>query len=76
MWSISAGGVAWDVGSWQILLQKSLALSVNGDSVALMRLAAEAGDDGAGSITMRDGCFIHFASLFERITTSARGFSP
>jgi hypothetical protein len=30
-----------------ILLQKSLAISVNGDSVALMRFAMEAIDDGA-----------------------------
>jgi len=34
-------------GCWQILLQKSLAISVNGDSVALMRFAMEAIDDGA-----------------------------
>src|SRR3984893_3708618 len=36
-----------NVRSWQILLQKSLPVSVRGDSVALMRFATEAGDDGA-----------------------------
>jgi hypothetical protein len=35
------------VGLWQISLQKSLMASANGDSVAVMRFAAEAGDDGA-----------------------------
>ena len=36
------------VGSWQILLQKSLMASANSDSVAVtMRFAVEAGDDGA-----------------------------
>jgi len=35
------------VGLWQILLQKSLMARANSDSVALMRFAAEAGDDGA-----------------------------
>jgi hypothetical protein len=33
--------------SWQILLQKSLATLLNNDSVALMRFAVEAIDDGA-----------------------------
>jgi hypothetical protein len=32
---------------WQILLQKSLMVLANSDYVALMRFAAEAGDDGA-----------------------------
>ena len=32
---------------WQILLQKSLAILLNNDSVALMRFAMEAVDDGA-----------------------------
>ena len=36
-----------DVRSWQILLQKSLATSVNGDSVSPTRFAMEAVDDGA-----------------------------
>ena len=36
-----------DVGSWQILLQKSLATLLNNDSVALMQFAVEAIDDGA-----------------------------
>src|ERR1700738_2207972 len=36
-----------NVRSWQILLQKSLPVSVRGDSVALMRFATEAGDYGA-----------------------------
>jgi hypothetical protein len=35
------------VGSWQILLRKSLAILVNDDSVALTRFAVEAIDDGA-----------------------------
>jgi hypothetical protein len=37
----------WHVRFVPILLQKSLMVSVNSDSVALMRFAAEAGDDGA-----------------------------
>src|SRR5215467_11318120 len=36
-----------DVAEVPILLQKSLMVSVNSDSVALVRFAAEAGDDGA-----------------------------
>ena len=32
---------------WQILLQKSLMVLANSDSVALIRFAAEPGDDGA-----------------------------
>jgi hypothetical protein len=32
---------------WQILLQKSLMASANDDSLALMRFAVEAEDDGA-----------------------------
>jgi hypothetical protein len=36
-----------DVALWQILLQKSLATLLNNDSVALMRFAVEAIDDGA-----------------------------
>jgi hypothetical protein len=35
------------VRCWQILLQKLLMARTNSDSVALMRFAAEAGDDGA-----------------------------
>jgi hypothetical protein len=35
------------VALWQILLQKSLATLLNDDSVALMRFAVEAIDDGA-----------------------------
>jgi hypothetical protein len=37
----------------QILLQKSLMISANSDSVALMRFAAEAGDDGAAQSRSR-----------------------
>ena len=36
-----------NVALWQILLQKSLATLLNDDSVALMRFAVEAIDDGA-----------------------------
>jgi hypothetical protein len=36
-----------DVRCWSILLQKSLATLLNNDSVALMRFAVEAIDDGA-----------------------------
>ena len=36
-----------NVGSWQILLKKSLMISGSSDSVAVMRFAVEAGDDGA-----------------------------
>ena len=32
---------------WQILLKKSLMISGSSDSVAVMRFAVEAGDDGA-----------------------------
>jgi hypothetical protein len=35
------------VASWQILLKKSLMISGSSDSVAVMRFAVEAGDDGA-----------------------------
>jgi hypothetical protein len=35
------------VGSWQILLQKSLMSSGRSDSVTVMRFAVEARDDGA-----------------------------
>src|SRR5947209_18181818 len=53
-----------------ILLQKSLMPSANSDSVALMRFAAEAGDDGGGSITTKGSCFIRFLlkRLFPTIT--------
>src|SRR5262245_19629840 len=40
-------GVRHDFGHGPILLQKSLMAFANGDSVALMRFAAEASDDGA-----------------------------
>ena len=36
-----------DVCRWQILLKKSLMISGSSDSVAVMRFAVEAGDDGA-----------------------------
>jgi hypothetical protein len=35
------------------MLQKSLMVSGNSDSVAVMRFAVEAGDDGAASITTK-----------------------
>ena len=40
---------AWasHVAFWQILLKKSLMISGSSDSVAVMRFAVEAGDDGA-----------------------------
>ncbi len=40
-----------DVRLWQILLQKSLAILLNSDSVALTRFAVEAIDDGAAQST-------------------------
>jgi hypothetical protein len=44
----------WLWGSFvQILLQKSLIVLANSDSVALMRFAAEAGDDGAAQSRSR-----------------------
>jgi hypothetical protein len=45
-----------------ILLQKSLPVSVRGDSVALMRFATEAGDDGATQSRSKDSFFIHSVS--------------
>jgi len=39
--------------TWQILLQKSLAFLLNSDSVALMRFAMEAIDDGAAQARPR-----------------------
>ena len=39
--------------SWQILLQKCFVFSVNSDSVALMRFAMEAVDDGAAESRSR-----------------------
>ena len=39
--------LAGEVSFWQILLKKSLMISGSSDSVAVMRFAVEAGDDGA-----------------------------
>jgi hypothetical protein len=44
---INAGKWIFVSASWQILLQKSLMVVANRDSVALIRFAAESGDDGA-----------------------------
>src|ERR1700730_442 len=45
-------------GGWRTrtLLQKSLPVSVRGDSVALMRFATEAGDDGATKSRSKTCC--------------------
>src|SRR6516165_3480671 len=42
-----------NVGSWQILLQKSLAISTNSDSLAPMRFVPEANNDGAAETRAR-----------------------
>jgi len=44
-----------------ILLQKSLMPSANSDSVALMRFAAEAGDDGAAQSRPRAAVLFVFS---------------
>src|SRR5437762_2429769 len=54
-----------DCRVWQILLQKSLMPSANSDSVALMRFAAEAGDDGAAQ--SRPRAAVLFVSLEEAV---------
>jgi hypothetical protein len=52
-WHTNASAVSCSIGGIghrhppHLLLQKSLPVSVGGDSVALMRFATEAGDDGA-----------------------------
>jgi hypothetical protein len=46
------------VGFWQILLQKSLMVLANSDSVALIRFAAESGDDGAAQSRPRSAVLL------------------
>src|SRR3984893_5357682 len=60
------------VRSWQILLQKSLPVSVRGDSIALMRFATEAGDDGATQSRSKTA----FLFIPSRGCGSRRSFGP
>src|ERR1700736_760818 len=60
------------VRSWQILLQKSLPVSVRGDSIALMRFATEAGDDGATQSRSKTA----FLFIPARGCGSRRSFGP
>jgi Transposase domain (DUF772) len=60
------------VRSWQILLQKSLPVSVRGDSVALMRFATEAGDYGATQSRSKTA----FLFIPSRGCGSRRSFGP
>jgi len=58
----------------KISTAESLLISGNGDSVAFMRFAAEAGDDGAAQPQPGGAVFIHFALRrpFHRTTSFAR----
>jgi hypothetical protein len=55
---------------WPILLQRSFAFAVNNDSVALMRFAMEAIDDGAAQ--SRPGQFFYSFHLEEAVRPVAK----